>query len=368
MKFSCEKDKILKEISIAQEIISSRNSLSILSNVLMDARENTLKIRATDLKVSCETSIPVETAAPGSTTIFCDKLLGILRSLPEGEVDFEMKEDGLLFIKPQAKKIDFRLKSIASEKYPEFKEVAEDRYFPFPQKDFMDMVGKTLFAVSDDETRYFMNGVFLEKNGDNLIMVATDGRRLSFISKKTDAAVQVHKGIIVPPKILNLARKLSSGEGQFLIALDDANIFISFNQHKMSSSLIDAQFPNYQRVIPLNQEHHLIVSRDLLLDALRRVSLLVEQKSRRILLAFQPDVLTVSSSEGEIGMATEELPCEYQGPEMTIAVNYLYLLEPLKEMSEEKVSILFTEPDKAITLKPVPEQDYFHIIMPMQIG
>jgi len=368
MKFACEKDKILKEISIAQEIISSRNSLSILSNVLLETRDGSLRIRATDLKVSFETSIPVQDTEPGSTTIFCDKLLGILRSLPEGEVEFETKEDALLLIKPRAKKIDFRLKSIASEKYPEFKEIDEDRYFPFPQKDFMEMVGKTLFAVSDDETRYFMNGVYIEKNGDQMIMVATDGRRLSFISKKTDPMVQVRKGIIVPPKILNLARKLSSGEGQFLVALDDTNIFLSFDQHKVSSNLIDAQFPNYQRVIPLNQAHHLTVSRTLLLDALKRVSLLVEQKSRRILLTFAPDVMTVNSSEGEIGMATEELPCEYQGPEMTLAVNYLYVLEPLREMSEENVSLLFTEPDKAVTLKPIPEQDYFHIIMPMQIG
>ena len=368
MKFSCEKDKILKEISIAQEIISSRNSLSILSNVFLETLDGSLRIRATDLKVSFETTIPVQNTMPGSTTVFCDKLLGILRSLPEGEVDFELKEDSLLFIRPKAKKIDFRLKSIASEKYPEFKEVAEDRYFPFPQKDFMEMVGKTLFAVSDDETRYFMNGVYLEKNGEQLIMVATDGRRLSFISKKTDPLVQVRKGIIVPPKILNLARKLSSGEGQFQVALDDTNIFLEFDQHKVSSNLIDAQFPNYQRVIPLNQVHRLTVSRALLLDALKRVSLLVEQKSRRILFTVSPDALTVNSAEGEIGMATEELPCEYQGPEMTLAVNYLYVLEPLREMSEENVCLLFSEPDKAVTLKPVPEQDYFHIIMPMQIG
>jgi DNA polymerase-3 subunit beta len=368
MKFSCEKDKILKEISIAAEIISSRNSLSILSNVLLETRENLLKIRATDLKVSFETDIPVETGQAGSTTIFCDKLLGILRSLPEGEVEFEMKEEGLLFIKPRLKKIDFRLKSIASEKYPEFKEISGDSFFPFPQKDFMDMIRKTIFAVSDDETRYFMNGVFMEKNGEQLLMVATDGRRLSYITKKADPRVQVLKGIIIPPKVLNLARKLSSGEGEFLIAVDDTNIFLSFDRHRISSNLIDAQFPNYQRVIPLNQEHQVVLMRGPLLEALKRVSLLVEQKSRRILLSFQPDILTVNSSEGEIGMAMEELPCEYQGPEMTIAVNYLYLLEPLKEMEEEKVIIQFTEPDKAVTLKPFPEQDHFHIVMPMQIS
>ena len=116
--------------------------------------------------------------------------------------------------------------------------------------------------------------------------------------------------------------------------LRDNNLFVRFNQHKISSSLIDAQFPNYQRVIPQSQEHRLIVERESLVAALRRVSLLVEEKSRRIQLTVQPGALVVSSSEGEIGMAKEEIPCEYEGPEMTLAVNYMYLLEPLREAAE----------------------------------
>jgi len=368
MNFACEKELIAREIAIAQEIISSRNTLSILSNVLLESRDNMLTIRATDLKVSFQTQIAVETKSPGSATVFCDKLLGVLRSLPDGEIELKLEDDMMIYIRPVFQKIDFKLKSIPSDKYPELKQVGEETFFDFPQKEFLDMIGKTLFAVSSDETRYFMNGVYFECTDGRLIMVATDGRRLSHIAKTAELPFGDLKGIIIPPKILNLVRKLAPGEGNLSLAIADNNLFVRFNQHRISSSLIDAQFPNYQRVIPQSQEHRLSVDREALLAALRRVSLLVEEKSRRIQLTVQPEALVVSSSEGEIGMAREEIPCEYDGPEMTLAVNYTYLLEPLREASEERFTLEFSEPDKAISLRPEPDKDYFHVIMPMQIA
>lgn len=368
MHFACERDVLLKEIAIAQEIISSRNTLSILSNVLLICHDNTLTIKATDLKVSFQTHIEVEGKEPGSITVFCDKLLGILRSLPEGELEINVDENLMVSIRPVFQKIDFNLKSVPSDKYPEIKEIPDESYFEVPQSDFLDMISKTLFAVSSDETRYFMNGVYLEKVDGELIMVATDGRRLSYVSKKVDASIQDFNGVIIPPKILHLIRKLAPGEGNLSLAVGDNNLFVRFNQHRVSSNLIDAQFPNYKRVIPEKQEHRLLVARASLQAALKRVSLLVEEKSRRIQLGIEPSNLIVNSAEGEIGSATEELPCEYDGPEMTIAANYMYLLEPLRESTEEKIGVEFTEPDKAITLRPVPEKDYFHIVMPMQVG
>ena len=368
MNFACEKDLIAREIAIAQEIISSRNTLSILSNVLLESRDNLLTIRATDLKVSFQTQIAVETKSPGSATVFCDKLLGVLRSLPDGEIELKLEDDMMIYIRPVFQKIDFKLKSIPPDKYPELKQVGDETFFDFPQKEFLDMIAKTLFAVSSDETRYFMNGVYFECTDGRLIMVATDGRRLSHIAKTAELPFGDLKGIIIPPKILNLVRKLAPGEGNLSLAIADNNLFVRFNQHRISSSLIDAQFPNYQRVIPQSQEYRLVVERESLLSALRRVSLLVEEKSRRIQLSVQPGALVVSSSEGEIGMAREEIPCEYEGPEMTLAVNYTYLLEPLREASEERFTLEFSEPDKAISLRPEPDKDYFHVIMPMQIA
>jgi DNA polymerase-3 subunit beta len=366
MKFTCEKDVITKEISIAQEIISSRNVMSILSNVLLDASDENLLIKATDLKVGFETNIPVKVEQPGSGTIFCDKLLGVLRSLPAGEVEFELDEDLMLFIRPLFKKIDFKLKSISADKYPEIQSIGDDNYFAFAQTDFNTMISNTIFAISDDETRYFMNGVFLEKTGDRFTMVASDGRRLSHIAKDIAPAVAEIAGVIVPPKILTMLRKLLPGEGNLHICVTDKNIFAKFGDRRLSSTLIDGQFPNYRRVIPESQEFSVLVQKAPLEEALKRVSLLVEQKSRRVFLNLSPDTLVVASEESEIGMAREEIPCQYSGPEASVAVNYLYLLEPLREIDTETVAIQYTDTNKAVTLTSVPEKDYLHIIMPMQ--
>ncbi len=363
MKFTCSRDDILKEISVAQEVISSKNSLSVLSNVLLTVTKGELTLQATDLKVGFETSLPVETIQEGTTTAFCDKLQGILRSLPEGEVELEQVDATMLRIKPTSRKIDFQLRCIPSDKYPELARASDSMYFDFPQKDFIDMVSKTVFAVSDDETRYFMNGIFLEKRDDNLVMVATDGRRLAYISRKIPVRMENLKGIILPPKILTIVRKLSSGEGTLSLALTDKNVFIRLGATNLSSNLIDGQFPDYRRVIPDAQKYRAIVERRALEDALRRVSLLVEQKSRKVVFSLAAGTLTILSKESELGIASEELPCDYEGPEMSLAVNCLYMMEPLRELACEKVTIEFSDINKAITLKPLPGRrlpEYHH--------
>lgn len=366
MKFSCERDVILKEISVAQEIISSRNALSILSNVYLEAGQNELIIRATDLKVSFETRLPVDVSESGTTTIFCDKFLGILRSLPSGDVEFEQEEGDRFVIRPLFKKIDFRLKSIAADKYPEIQLSPDDGYFEFAQSELIEMIVQTVFAVSDDETRYFMNGVYLENSEGQLVMVATDGRRLSYIKKQVDGQIPEFSGVIVPPKILNLIRKLASGEGTVQLAVTEKNIYVQFDNQRITSALIEGQFPNYQRVIPDEQQYHIRVKQAELQEALKRVSLLVE-KSRRIYLTVQDESIILKSEENDIGRATEEISCEYEGPETTIALNFMYLTEPLRVIESEDITLHFTEKNKAITINPEPETDYFHIVMPMQL-
>ncbi len=367
MKFTCSREDILKEVSIAQEVISSKNSLSVLSNVLLTATKGELKLQATDLKVGFETSLPVEVVQEGTTTAFCDKLLNILRSLPEGEVELEQADPTMLRIRPLSKKVDFQLRCIPSDKYPELARASDSMYFDFPQKDFIEMVSRTVFAVSDDETRYFMNGIYLEKRDESLIMVATDGRRLSYIARRIPVRMENLKGVILPPKILTIVSKLSSGEGSLSLALTDKNVFIRLGATRLSSNLIDGQFPDYRRVIPDNQKYRTTVEKRALEDALRRVSLLVEQKSRKVVFTLANGTLTIMSKESELGVATEELPCEYSGPEMSFAVNCMYMSEPLRQIASETVTMEFSDVNKAITLKPAPDEGYTNIIMPMQL-
>lgn len=367
MKFSCDKNVIVKEISIAQEIISSRNALSILSNVLIEADNNILTIKATDLKVGFETKIPVSVEEPGNTTIFCDKFLGILRSMPEGIIEFEENDNDKLFIKSLDHDISFQLNSIGADKFPELQDVNDDNYFDLPQQHFMDMISQTIFSISDDETRYFMNGVYMEKSDNNLVMVGTDGRRLSYIGSDLGNSIPDFNGVIIPPKILNLVKKLASGQGNLLLAVLDKVIFVKFDNQKISSSLIDGQFPNYNKVIPETQEYKVTLDKAPLSDALRRVSILAEQKSKKIFITFSPGNLTLKSEESDIGTAKETLECSYEGPEMTLALNFMYLLEPIKVIKDEQISLLFTEKNRAISVVSEPEKDFVHIVMPMQI-
>jgi len=366
MKFSFDRDALLKEISIAQEIIATKNAISILSNVLLEAADGSLTIKATDIKVNFETRIPVEVVESGSTTVFCDKFMSILSSLPSGEIEFE-QNDIKISIRPVSKKARFQLKSITSDKYPEFTAPASLSFFEIPVKEFKEMITQTVFSVSDDETRYFMNGVFMEKKDDKLQLIATDGRRLAFVAKSFGVSIPDFKGIIIPPKILNIISKRANEEGPLAIAVGEKNIFFRFANYEFSSVLIEGQFPNYGRVIPDNQAFSFEVETRDLMEALKRVALLVEQKSRRIYLAVAPGTLTISSQETEIGTANEEIPCKYDGEEMTMALNYLYIEEPLKVIGTERVKFEFTEPMKAVTVRAEPGKDFFHIIMPMQM-
>ncbi len=366
MKFSFDRDALLKEISIAQEIIATKNAISILSNVLLEASAGTLTIKATDIKVNFETKIPVDVSEEGSTTVFCDKFMSIISSLPQGEIEFEQK-DIRITIRSTMKKARFQLKSITSDKYPEFTSPSNLQFFEVPVKEFKEMINQTVFSVSADETRYFMNGVYMERLGDKLQLVATDGRRLAFIAKEFGIAIPEFKGVIVPPKILTIINKRATDEGPLSIAVGEKNIFFRFANYEFSSVLIEGQFPNYSRVIPESQSYSFEVDTRDIMEALKRVALLVEQKSRRVYLTVAPGTLTISSQETEIGTAKEEIPCKYDGDEITIALNYLYVEEPIKVIGSDRVKFDFTEAMKAVTVRSEPGKDFFHIIMPMQM-
>lgn len=372
MKFTFEKDAMIKEISIAQEIISTKNAGSMLSNVLLIAENNTLTIKATDIKVNFQTQIPVNIDIEGTTTVYCDKFMGILQSLPEGDVEFIQEESPdneksiTVTIKPVLKKIKFQMKSMSEEKFPEFDSAEKVPYFEIPSKELKEMILHTAFAVSVDETRYFMNGVYFEKKDDSLNLIATDGRRLSFASKNILAGVSDFTPAIVHPKILNIILKHAPVEGNIFMAIVDKMIFFKFGSYSFGSVLIDGQFPNYSRVIPDHQDFVFKVQKDELMGAFKRVALMVDKKSGRIYFDISDGVLKISSQQADLGSSSEEIPCEYSGEPAVIALNYRYIDEPLRGMDCERIAFEFTAEMKAITMRPEPAEDYFDIIMPMQ--
>jgi len=365
MKFICNKEMLIKEISIAQEIISSKNAILILSNIYLEAVNDSLIIKAKDMKVNFQTKVPVTVVEEGSTTVYCDKFFGIISTFPYDEIEFS-QEGNIAIIKPvKLKKPEYKLKSIASDKFPELS-VSSEPFFEIPIKDFKDMVQQSVFSVSDDETRHFLNGVYLEKTEGKINMVATDGRRMAFVGKTASDNIADFPGIIIPPKILSIVVKKSGDEGLIGISICNKMIFINFASYQFSSVLIEGNFPNYKKVIPETQEFSLSVRRDEMLNALRRVSLMVEKKSHRIYLGISSGSMSVYSEESEIGTVEDEIPCKYDGEEVKIALNYRYLEDPFKVMTEDEIKIRFNSAYKAITIEPIPEKDFFHIIMPMQ--
>ena len=373
MKFTFDRDAMIKEISIAQEIITNKSPVSILSNILIIAENNSLTIKATDSTVKFTTVIPVDIQQEGRTTIFCDKFMSILSSLPSGEIEF-IQEDIGVTIKPIAKRVKFQLKSQASEKFPEVGSSENVPFFEIPSKDFKEMISETIFAVSNDVNRYFMTGVYFVKNGDTLTMVATDGRRLS-CDNKTGFNVPDFQPAIIPTKILSCVLKNAPDEGNIQLAVVDKSVFVKFANLEFSSVLIDGQFPNYQKVIPENLSMSFMVNKADLDAALKRTTIMVDKKVSRIIFKISSGVLKLISPESDIGTADEEIPCRYDGQDISMILNFTYVIEPLKVIDSENVVFDFNINEssgdgeanitKAVVMRSEAAGDYIHVIMPM---
>jgi DNA polymerase-3 subunit beta len=366
MKFICDRTALLKEIGIAQDIIPSGSSsaITVLSNIYLEARAGRLLIKATDINVYYETQVPVSVVEEGSTMVFGGKLFVFLQSLPDGEIEFT-QDDMAFTIKPSFKKLKFSLRTMSSDQFPEFHAFDNLSFFAFPIRDFKEMIQQTLFAVSDDPTRYHMNGVYFEKTDGKLVMVATDGRRLALIEKDAGDAPDF-PGAIIPTKILSIITKYGGDEGQVSISITDKHFFVEFGSYKFYSSLFEGQFPNYRKVIPENHTRSFSVNRAELMQAMRRVHPLVEKQTERLYFKVTGSSLTVFVQDSELGSAEEEIDVQFDGDETHFALKYGNLEEPLKVMGTETVTVHFTDLNHAFTVKPEPAADYFHVMMPMQ--
>ena len=367
MKFVCQKDAILKELSNALDFTSQRNTLAVYANVCLILEGNNLTIKATDQKMSYVSEITVQGLEDGSTTVACDKFANSVKSLPEGEVSFEEKDDKLT-IKLVDKAIEFKLRTIEASAFPSLVFAEDNEYFKVPQKDFTEMINQVIIAVSDDESKYAMTCAHLEKNGNSLVMVATDGRRLSYICRKIEGEIPDFNNITIPGKFLTLVKKLSVEEGDFEIYVGANLISIRFGSCTISSNLIKNDFPSYKRVIPEKQSNVCIVNIDDLSEALKRVSLFVENKYKKVFIDFKENKMAIFCEESENGAVREEIDCKYEGEPQSSAINYTYLLSPLKVMDGKEARIEFTNPGRPFTVKSEPERDYLHVIMPMNLS
>ena len=372
MKFTFDRDSMVKEISIAQEIITNKSPISILSNILIIAENNMLTIKATDSTLKFTTTIPVDIQEPGRTTIYCDKFMSILSSLPSGDIEF-IQEDIEVTIKPISKRFTAKLKSQTSDKFPEIGTSENVPFFDISSKDFKEMIKETIFAVSSDHNRYFMTGVYFVKEGDVLTMVATDVRRLSCETKNI-VNIPDFQPAIIPTKILSCVLKNAPEEGNIQIAVVDKSVFVKFANVEFSSVLIDGQFPNYKKVIPENLEQSIMVNKADLEAALKRTTIMAEKNVNRIIFRITDGELKLITPETESGTAEETIPCRYAGEPINLALNYVYVSEPLKVIDSENIVFEFSANKedgedanitKALIIRGEPAKDYIHVVMPL---
>ncbi len=365
MKFSFSKNALINEISIAQEF-TGRNAASALSSVSLIAENGELLIKAADRKMNFQARIPVDVQEEGTATVFCSRLMTILASLPDGDIEFEIQNSDNLneaVIKHTTKKIRYKIR--CRDEAVEIPEIEDAAFFDVPAKDFKEMILHTAYAVSTDEKRYFLNGVFFEKDDENLVLVATDSRRLALDERPIFGEVSDFSSIIVQPKILNIVAKHANDEGAISIAANDRIITFKFSNYVLSANLTDGTFPNYRRVIPENQPHKFIADFGEFSDAVKRINVMGD--AGKMFFDITPGVLSVHAN-GEQGEAREEIPCEYADESITIAINPKYIEDALKVMDCGKIAFEFSEALRGITLRPEPAESYFNILMPMQQG
>ncbi len=367
MKFICPCSALRDEIEYANSFAGRRNSLSITSNVYLSTANDELLIKASDQSFGFSSAIEVNTIVSGATTVFCDKLYALLKSMPD--VDIEVSyNDGSITIKPIDEKIDFKasIKTIDADKFPELEAIDDSFYFTIAQREYFDMIDKTIFAIaSKDDTRYFLTGVYMEKKDDKLVMVGTDGKRLSCVRRSFEHEIPDFQPVIINDRFLHLLQSIGTGDGVFSIAADDGKIFAKIGNRTIYAPIIVHNYPNYERVIPQNLENFCVVRTDEAIKAISIASIFVESKAKKIFVNIKEGKMSINSDGSDYGESSQSINCSYTGPESTFSFNYDLLLDQLKRVDSEYFRISFRTPSSALTISPDPEKDYIFVLMPM---
>ena len=368
MKFICQASLLRQEIELANSFSSSKNSLSILSNVLLEAGGDILTVKATDQNIGFSSQINISVIVPGATTVFCEKFSQLLKNIPDEEILVEEKE-GNLTIEPADESGSFRIsiRTIEASKFPSLNSIDDSLYFSITQRDYFDMIDKTSFAVASDDSRHFLTGVYMEKKNGNLVMVATDGKRMAYVSRHFEQEIPDFPASIITVKFLSLLKSIGSGEGLFSIGVKEGYIFARIGNRTIYSSLIQGTYAAYEKVIPHNLENTCVMKKEYVEKAISLISILVENKSKRIFLDLTENKVTFSGENTEFGESHQEIPASYSGPDVRISFNCMLLVSPIKKINSDYIKIMFTKPSSAMVFTSDPEKDYLFVLMPMQM-
>jgi DNA polymerase III subunit beta len=367
MELVVRKNDLLRELQLFQGIVERKNTIPILANVLIEADGEEVRMLATDLEVALRSRCPATVAKSGSLTLPAKKLYEILRALPETDVRIAEDKNG---VKVAADRFDSRMQTLPQDDFPKLPEPTRTTQATLPRAALKEMVAKTQFAITGEDTRFFLNGAKFVLKPGSLAMVATDGHRLALVEVEHDVGITEEIGVILPKKtILELGKLLAEGEGDVLFERGENHLFFEIGGRVLISRMIDGQFPAYERVIPKENDKRIEFERERLTSAVKRVALLSNERSRSVKVEVGPGKVDVTSSSSEFGEAREELAAEYEGDPLTISFNAQYVLDFLNVVETDLVALSLKDEVSQAVMTPVSAEgySYTYVIMPMRI-
>lgn len=366
MEFTISRDEFLKALQRVQGIVSTKGPMPILANILIEAGDGGVTVFATNLDMGLRGFYKAEVAAPGKVTVQAKKLHDIVRELPHSDVQVKVDDDGRCRV--SCGKSKFNLATISAEEFPAFPEYDESSLISLDGEMLGEMIRKTSYAISQDETRLTLNGSSFEISKTGVRMVATDGHRLAYVEKEGAFGVtDTVKAIIARKAINELVKVTSEGEGPLKFALHDNHIVFTKEGLVLGIRLIEGAYPNYEQVIPKNFNHQGTVSVDEFIHCLRRVVTLADEKSHMIRLSFSEGKMELLSEGGELGEARDEVAIEFEGDSVTVGLNALYLLDSLNVLDDEKAVIKMQDPLSPVMVQPPSDEGMISIVMPMRL-
>jgi DNA polymerase-3 subunit beta len=370
MEFSIKKFDLLEELNLTQGVIERKTTIPILSHLLFEARGNRLSITATDLELSIRTSCEAKVKKEGAGTIPAKKLLDLVRLLPEEEIRFKLLDNHWVQIVCDRKA--YKMVGMSRDNFPALPTFPPAQV-KIPAKLLSELISKTIFAISQEESRYTLNGALVVLNPTAITMVATDGHRLAMVEMAHKfSGLPADVRVLVPKKAMTEVHRLCAPEaddGQVEFAQDESHLFFQFGRRLLTSRKLTGTFPNYEAVLPRDVNKTVVLERNELQDALRRVSQLADQRSHAVKFMLAKEGVEISASSPEYGEAKEAIEKEFKGEPISIGFNAQYLLDFLAAAAEGPISVELKDEQSAGQMRPLADESchYRYVVMPMRI-
>lgn len=366
MKIIVTKDEIQEKLSNIQNIVEKRNTMPMLSHFLLEAGKKGSFIIATDLETALKEPLQIKVEKEGKICIPARKMFEIVREI-EGELICESVDEQWLKIKAGAS--NFRLACLSSKEFPAWPGMEDMEEITINAKILLEVIEKTAYAAGESDTRYTLNGLLFHINADSVLtVVGTDGHRLALIQKKIEGNTSEEKKIIIPRKsAFELKKLLEKSEENIKVTLSKNHILFSIGEIQFLTRLIEGTYPNYEQVIPTTNEKRIIVHRASFAKAVRRVAVMSKEKTNALKMDIAEDLISVSSSNPDIGDAKDEITVEYKGENLSLGFNAKYLIDILEVTDTEKVVMEMQAPLSPVLIREENNEDYKNVIMPMRI-